>query len=130
MRPFRTLNPVKFLFYILSLTSFLQSVQATILLCFYITKNIELEKMYFSSVYPQIILPGLYRLTDVSCARPLTKPGEKIQMSLQSDVRSPSKLSTFKIFSFSTTLSRRQSTFFVDYIVYVLSYVRNAFIVE
>ena len=68
--------------------------------------------MCFSSVYPQILLPGLYRLTDVSCARPLTKPGEKIQMSLQSDVRSPSKLSTFKILSFST-LSRRQSTFFV-----------------
>ena len=129
MRPFRTLNPVKILFYILLLTLFLQSIQATILLCFYITKNIELEKMYFSSVYPQILLPGLYRLTDVSCARPLTKPGEKIQMSLQSDVRSPSKLSTFKILSFST-LSRRQSTFFCRYIVYVLSYVGNAFIVE
>ena len=71
--------------------------------------------MYFSSVYPQILLPGLYRLTDVSCARPLTKPGEKIQMSLKSEVHQNYPL----LKSFHSLLCREDKAHFL-YIVYVL----------
>ena len=117
MRPFRTLNPVKFLFYILSLTSFLQSVQATILLCFYITKNIELEKMCFSSVSPQIYCRGYTAWLTFRAPAHLQNPVKRYKWawSLKSEVHQNYPF----LKSFHSLLCREDKSHFL-YIVYVL----------